>query len=132
MEKVANAAQQVQVREVALIDGGSGETLPNYVSAFPGIVGGLFREMRDSVGIDIGGVLTGDRELNRTNNDSPEGGGGDGQKDSGGSDGGAGGAGKPKGLSGKSRDRDDLASQKTIRSSFLKRNRDDKGSSDDA
>lgn len=59
MEQVAEAAQQVQVREVALIDGGSGETLPNYVSAFPGIVGGLFEEMRETVGLDIGGVLTG-------------------------------------------------------------------------
>ncbi len=59
MGKVAEAARQVEVREVALIDGGSGRTLPNYVSAFPGIVGGVFEEMRDSVGIDIGGVLTG-------------------------------------------------------------------------
>ncbi len=61
MGKVADAARQVEVREVALIDGGSGRTLPNYVSAFPGIVGGIFEEMRNSVGIDIGGVLTGQR-----------------------------------------------------------------------
>ncbi len=61
MTKVAAAANQVKVREVALIDGGSGKTLPNYVSAFPGIVGGVFEEMRDTVGIDIGGVLTGQR-----------------------------------------------------------------------
>lgn len=59
MEKVAAAARQVTVREVALIDSGSGQTLPNYVSSFPGIVAGLFREMRDTVGLDIGGVLTG-------------------------------------------------------------------------
>lgn len=60
MEKVAAAARQVQVREVALIDSGSGQTLPNYVSSFPSIVGSLFREMRDTVGLDIGGVLTGE------------------------------------------------------------------------
>ena len=92
MGKVAHAARQVQVREVALIDSGSGQTLPNYVSSFPGIVGGLFREMRDTVGIDIGGVLTGDSDYG-------------GGRSSSGSDGGSGGSGddgtgvpKPKGL----------------------------------
>ncbi len=59
MQRVATAAQQVKVREVALIDSGSGQTLPNYVSAFPKVVSSVFAEMRDTVGIDIGGVLTG-------------------------------------------------------------------------
>lgn len=80
MEKVAEAANQVEVREVALIDGGSGETLPNYVSAFPGIVGGLFEEMRESVGLDIGGVLTGQRSDG--SGGGPGGPGGDGGDDS--------------------------------------------------
>ena len=78
MEKVADAANQVEVREVALIDGGSGETLPNYVSAFPGIVGGLFEEMRESVGLDIGGVLTGQRGGAGGNGGPPSGPGGSG------------------------------------------------------
>jgi flotillin len=65
MERVAEAARQVNVREVALIDSGSGQTLPNYVSAFPGIVGSLFKEIRDTAGIDIGGVLTGDGKVHR-------------------------------------------------------------------
>lgn len=59
MKQVAEAAKQVRVREVALIDSGSGDTLPNYVSAFPKIVGKLFTEIRDTVGLDIGGALTG-------------------------------------------------------------------------
>jgi flotillin len=59
MKRVSEAAQQVTVREVALIDGGSGETLPNYVSSFPKIVASLFNEMRDTVGLDIGGALKG-------------------------------------------------------------------------
>ncbi|MBA2662398.1 MAG: flotillin family protein [Bradymonadaceae bacterium] len=77
MLKVSAAARQVKVREVALIDSGSGETLPNYVSAFPKIVSTIFAEMRDTVGIDIGGVLTGNHM--RGNN-----GGGDSQQGSGG------------------------------------------------
>ncbi len=62
MEKVSAAARQVAVREVALIDSGDGKTLPNYVSSFPSIVGNLFDEMRETVGLDIGGALTGERE----------------------------------------------------------------------
>lgn len=59
MKEVSKAARQVQVREAALIDSGSGEALPNYVASFPKIVGSLFKEMRDTVGLDIGGALTG-------------------------------------------------------------------------
>lgn len=60
MQQVAEAANQVSVREVALIDSGDGSALPNYVSSFPRIVGNLFAEMRDTVGLDIGGALTGE------------------------------------------------------------------------
>lgn len=60
MERVAEAARQVEIRKAALIDNGDGHSLPNYVSSFPRIVGHLFDEMRDTVGIDIGGALTGD------------------------------------------------------------------------
>ncbi len=95
MEQVAEAADQVKVREVALIDGGSGETLPNYVSAFPGIVGGIFEEMRNSVGIDIGGVLTGERA---GNSGGP--GGGDGGSGGGGGDDSGGGGDRIEGSSG--------------------------------
>jgi flotillin len=59
MKRVAEAAKQVHVRQVALIDGGNGEALPNYVASFPKIVSNLFVEMRDTVGLDIGGALTG-------------------------------------------------------------------------
>jgi flotillin len=62
MKKVSEAAQQVTVREVALIDSGDGRALPNYVSSFPGIVGSIFEEMRDTVGLDIGGALTGNKK----------------------------------------------------------------------
>jgi len=60
MERVAEAARQVQIRNAAIIDSGDGESLPNYVASFPKIVGHLFDEMRDTVGIDVGGALTGE------------------------------------------------------------------------
>ncbi len=59
MKEVAAAARQVEIREAAIIDSGSGTALPNYVASFPKIVGGIFTEIRDIVGIDIGGALTG-------------------------------------------------------------------------
>ena len=59
MKHVSRAAQQVQVMEVALIDSGNGTALPNYVSSFPKIVANLFTEMRDTLGLDIQGALTG-------------------------------------------------------------------------
>ena len=66
MGKVAEAARQVEVREVALIDSGDGTALPNYVSSFPRIVSGLFDQMKHTVGLDISGALTGeDRPASR-------------------------------------------------------------------
>ncbi len=59
MTQVAAAARQVHVRNVALIDSGDGATLPNYVSSFPRIVGSIFRELRDTAGIDVSAALTG-------------------------------------------------------------------------
>ncbi|MEC9440131.1 MAG: SPFH domain-containing protein [Myxococcota bacterium] len=59
MQKVAEAARQVEVREVALIDSGDGTSLPNYVSSFPKIVSSIFDEMRDTVGIDIAAAIQG-------------------------------------------------------------------------
>ena len=59
MQKVAEAARQVEVRQVALIDSGDGTSLPNYVSSFPKIVASIFEEMRSTIGIDISGALQG-------------------------------------------------------------------------
>ncbi len=59
MEHVSKAAQQVKVMEVALIDSGNGNALPNYVASFPKIVSSLFTEIRDTLGLDIQGALTG-------------------------------------------------------------------------
>ncbi len=59
MKKVAEAANQVEVRNVALIDSGDGASLPNYVASFPRIVSSIFDEMRDTVGLDISSALRG-------------------------------------------------------------------------
>ncbi|MFB6263011.1 MAG: flotillin family protein [Bradymonadaceae bacterium] len=60
MDRVAEAARQVQIRKAAIIDSGEGEALPNYVASFPKIVGGIFDELDETVGLDVGGAITGE------------------------------------------------------------------------
>jgi flotillin len=57
--KVTSAAQKLKVREVNLVDGGDGETLAAYVSAYPATVAALLREVQRSLGIDIATIITG-------------------------------------------------------------------------
>lgn len=59
MKEVSAAARRVSVKEVALIDSGDGRALPNYVSSFPNIVTNIFANLRDTVGLDVGGALVG-------------------------------------------------------------------------
>jgi flotillin len=60
LDQIAEKTNEVSVDEAALIDGGDGESLPNYVSAYPKIMGNILREMRDTMGIDVSGALRGD------------------------------------------------------------------------
>jgi flotillin len=57
--QVARAASNLKVRQVSLIDSGSGDTLPAYVSAFPATVSQLLAEITRATGVDITRVLTG-------------------------------------------------------------------------
>jgi flotillin len=57
--QVARAASNVKVREVSLIDSGTGETLPAYVGAFPATVSHLMGEITRATGVDITRIMTG-------------------------------------------------------------------------
>lgn len=70
LERIAETTHEVTVEEAALIDGGEGDSLPNYVSAYPKIMGEIFTQMHETTGIDITGALTGDKS-NGTSNGSP-------------------------------------------------------------
>jgi len=63
--KVAAAARNLKVKQVTLVDGGSGDTLPAYVGAFPATVTELIGEISKAVGIDITRVMTGAPALPR-------------------------------------------------------------------
>ncbi len=56
---VAKAAQRVKVNEVNLIDGGDGQTIAAYASAYPATMGKLLNEVTKTLGVDIAKVITG-------------------------------------------------------------------------
>lgn len=81
--QVVDAAKNMKVREVNLVDSGDGKTMPAYASAYPATVAALLAQVNDSLGVDIKGILAGDSEgalssidatAPLTNTPSPEGG----------------------------------------------------------
>ena len=63
---VAKAAQRIKVREVNLIDGGDGKTIPAYASAFPATMGSLLEQVTKTLGVDIAKVITGNSTNGRS------------------------------------------------------------------
>ncbi len=58
---VAQAAQRLEVKEVNLVDGGDGRTLPAYASAYPAVVAALLGQVSSTLGIDVAAIVAGDR-----------------------------------------------------------------------
>ncbi len=56
---VAEAATQLDVGEVSLIDSGDGSTVGNYVRTYPAIVSSVLQEICSTLGVDIAGALSG-------------------------------------------------------------------------
>jgi flotillin len=63
---VAKAAQRLKVREVNLIDGGDGKTIPAYAAAFPATMGSLLEQVTKTLGVDIAKVITGNSPNGRS------------------------------------------------------------------
>lgn len=57
--QVAKAAGNLDVREVNLVDGGDGSTLPAYASSYPATVAALLGQVSSTLGVDIAGVIKG-------------------------------------------------------------------------
>ena len=53
MATVVGKLGALRVEEVNIIDPGDGSALPNYVAGFPATVTSVFRELRDSTGVDV-------------------------------------------------------------------------------
>ncbi len=58
---VVDAAGNMTVREVNLVDSGDGQTMPAYASAYPATVAALMEQVNTTLGVDIKGILGGNR-----------------------------------------------------------------------
>jgi flotillin len=58
LQDVAQATKGLEIGHVNLIDGGDGRSLSRYVGAFPAIVTELLERIKDTVGVDVAGILT--------------------------------------------------------------------------
>lgn len=63
LEKILAAAsagvEKVKIDNISVIDDGSGQTLPNYLAAYPDMLQAVFKAVDDTVGIDIPGTISG-------------------------------------------------------------------------
>ena len=69
--EVVSAAKSMKVREVNLVDGGDGNTMPAYASAYPATVAALMGQVNSSLGVDIKGILSGSRASSKALPPSP-------------------------------------------------------------
>ena len=58
LQDVAKATKGLEIGRVNLIDGGDGQSLSRYVGAYPAIVSELLERIKDTVGVDVAGILT--------------------------------------------------------------------------
>ena len=58
---VTEAAKAVHAKEASLLDAGDGTTVANYVSSYPATVSALLERISTTFGVDITGVLRGDK-----------------------------------------------------------------------
>jgi len=55
---VVDAVGQIQLGPVQLVDGGDGQTLPRFASAYPQAVAGVLRALADTTGVDVTALLS--------------------------------------------------------------------------
>jgi len=59
LASASKGVSKVKIENLNMIDSGSGESLSNYVSAYPAMLGSIFDAVADTTGIDIPKVIAG-------------------------------------------------------------------------
>ena len=62
LNTVVERVNAVDVGEVNVLDGGDGEGLARYVGAYPAMVNQILRELRETTGVDVLGILSDDKD----------------------------------------------------------------------
>jgi len=58
LQDVARVTEGLEIGHVNLIDGGDGKSLSRYIGSYPAIVTELLARIKDTVGVDVAGILT--------------------------------------------------------------------------
>lgn len=59
LQTVVERVKGTDVREVVLLDGGDGSALPTYISSYPAAIRQVLEEIKESTGVDVTGILSG-------------------------------------------------------------------------
>lgn len=59
LKTATDGVKKVKIDGINVIDSGDGETLRNYIAAYPNMLGSVFSAVNDTVGIDIPGSVSG-------------------------------------------------------------------------
>ena len=65
LTKVTDRVQNLEIGEVTILDGGDGRALPGHLAALPATVSAVLKEFRETTGVDVTGILTGNEEVSR-------------------------------------------------------------------
>jgi flotillin len=59
LQTVVERVNAIEIDEVVLLDGGTGDALPRHVASFPAIVRQVLEELHSSTGVNVTGILAG-------------------------------------------------------------------------
>lgn len=66
LSTVVERVKGIEIGEVTLLDSGDGRALPAHIAALPATVAAVLRELRETTGIDVAGILADDRSAKST------------------------------------------------------------------
>ncbi|MBA4292042.1 flotillin [bacterium] len=62
LSTASKGVQKIKIDSLNVIDSGDGQTLKNYIAAYPGMLDAVFKAVDNTVGIDIQGSISGRKE----------------------------------------------------------------------
>ena len=62
LESAVRGVKKIKVEGLTVIDSGDGQTLSNYIAAYPAMLGSVFDAVNNTIGIDIPGTLSGTKK----------------------------------------------------------------------
>lgn len=67
LKTVVDQVNSLSIREITVLDDGSGDALPRHVASYPAMVRQVLEELEASTGVDVTGILSGSRTAPEVN-----------------------------------------------------------------